>query len=125
MAFHNLTQYADQFVWNYGDGITETTTATDLTHIYTEPGTYTVTLTAYNAFGSGVVTKVGYVFVHAPSLASTYYVDALMRKFPKMERKVRPGKPFLMPSVVSQGQMWRFTWPLEIMILPWAKFSQW
>ncbi len=48
-AFSNLTPNAaaHQFVWDFGDG-TPNSTAVNPTHTYTQPGTYTVTLTATN-----------------------------------------------------------------------------
>ena len=38
------------WTWDFGDGTTATTAA--VTHVYTTPGTFTVTLTAGNALGS-------------------------------------------------------------------------
>jgi PKD repeat protein len=51
--------------WNFGDG--GTSTAQNPSHIYNAVGTYTVTLTATNAFGSDGETKTGYVTVNEPS----------------------------------------------------------
>jgi PKD repeat protein len=49
----NLTTDPDStaltYVWNFGDGATST--AANPTHVYANPGTYTVTLTATNAAG--------------------------------------------------------------------------
>jgi PKD repeat protein len=53
------------WAWTFGDG--GTSTAQNPSHTYSEPGTYTVTLTATNAYGSDVETKVGYVVVTEPS----------------------------------------------------------
>lgn len=39
------------FVWNFGDGTTDTTNTNSPKHIYSSPGTYTVTLTATDASG--------------------------------------------------------------------------
>ncbi|NPA34009.1 MAG: PKD domain-containing protein [Chlorobi bacterium] len=44
--FTNLSQNADSFIWDLGDG--NTSTATNPTHVYTSPGTYTVQLIAIN-----------------------------------------------------------------------------
>lgn len=50
--------------WTFGDG--GTSTAQNPSHTYTDPGTYTVTLTATNAFGSDGETKTGYITVNDP-----------------------------------------------------------
>ncbi len=48
--------------WTFGDG--GTSTAQNPSHIYTSAGTYTVTLTAANAYGSDGETKTGYITVN-------------------------------------------------------------
>ena len=40
------------YAWDFGDGRTETNTTPDASHIYTGPGTYTVTLTVTNSAGT-------------------------------------------------------------------------
>ncbi|MDQ1355146.1 MAG: vibriolysin, partial [Acidobacteriota bacterium] len=50
--------------WNFGDG--GTSTVKNPSHQYTAQGTYTVTLTATNAYGSDSETKTGYIVVTAP-----------------------------------------------------------
>jgi serine protease len=47
--------------WTFGDG--GTSTAQNPSHVYTAAGTYTVTLTATNAYGSDSETKTGYITV--------------------------------------------------------------
>ncbi len=42
-----ITSYA----WNFGDGITATTSSPTTTHTFVQPGTYTVTLTVTNSVG--------------------------------------------------------------------------
>jgi PKD repeat protein len=49
--------------WSFGDGSTVNATVKNPLHTYTTAGTYTVTLTAKNAAGSGKVTKTGYIKV--------------------------------------------------------------
>ncbi|MCL4264667.1 MAG: PKD domain-containing protein [Anaerolineae bacterium] len=44
------------FIWDFGDGNTDT--AVNPTHVYTAPGTYTVILTATNAFETAVTTGI-------------------------------------------------------------------
>ena len=50
--------------WTFGDG--GTSAAQNPSHTYTNPGTYTVTLTATNAYGSDGETKTDYITVTAP-----------------------------------------------------------
>ena len=46
IIFTNTSKYAQRFSWNFGDG--KTSTEKNPKHRYSEAGTYTVTLTAYN-----------------------------------------------------------------------------
>jgi PKD repeat protein len=50
--------------WDFGDG--NTSTAQNPSHTYDTPGTYTVSLTATNSFGSDTVDKVDYITVNTP-----------------------------------------------------------
>jgi serine protease len=50
--------------WNFGDG--GTSTVQNPSHVYTTAGSYTVALTATNAYGSNTLTKTGYVTVTTP-----------------------------------------------------------
>ncbi|MEZ5359993.1 MAG: PKD domain-containing protein [Candidatus Zixiibacteriota bacterium] len=56
-SLYNPTSWS----WTFGDG--GTSTAQNPSHTYTAAGTYTVTLTATNAFGSDLETKTGYITV--------------------------------------------------------------
>ena len=47
------------WLWDFGDG--STSTQQNPTHVYDQEGTYTVSLTATNASGSGVMTKTDYI----------------------------------------------------------------
>ncbi len=47
--------------WNFGDG--NTSTSQNPTHSYAAPGTYTVTLTATNAYGNDTEVKTAYITV--------------------------------------------------------------
>jgi PKD repeat protein len=47
--------------WDFGDG--NTSTQQNLTHTYNNAGTYSVTLTATNSYGSNIKTKNGYITV--------------------------------------------------------------
>ncbi|CAB3289489.1 PKD domain containing protein [Methanocaldococcus lauensis] len=52
-----------KYVWNFGDGNINETNSSKITHIYTNPGTYNVTLTVYdNLNSSSSITKPVNVF---------------------------------------------------------------
>jgi len=53
--------------WSFGDG--GTSTQQNPSHIYTNPGTYTVSLTAANNCGSDTETKTNYIEVKSPKKA--------------------------------------------------------
>jgi PKD repeat protein len=55
------TENPTSWLWNFGDG--NTSTAQNPSHVYADLGTYTVTLTATNAYGSDGETKVDYIAV--------------------------------------------------------------
>jgi serine protease len=57
------TNSPTSWAWTFGDG--GTSTVKNPSHIYTTAGTYTVALTATNAYGSNTLTKTGYVVVSA------------------------------------------------------------
>jgi Zn-dependent metalloprotease len=62
--FTDLSQAASSWYWQFGDG--GTSTDENPTHIYNTMGTYTVTLTATNQFGSDDEVKTNYITVTAP-----------------------------------------------------------
>ena len=49
----------DTWSWDFGDG--GTSAEQNPTYVYTVPGTYTVSLTASNSYGSNISTKAGYI----------------------------------------------------------------
>jgi PKD repeat protein len=53
------------WAWTFGDG--GTSTEQNPSHQYATDGTYTVSLTVSNAYGSGVQTKTNYITVNAPT----------------------------------------------------------
>ena len=76
MTFTQDSLHADTFLWSYGDGTTGITTALTHTHTFTAPGVYTISLQASNLYTTAQRTRIAYIFVHAPTQAATYYVDA-------------------------------------------------
>jgi len=46
VTFHNMSQYSESYMWDFGDGVTSYDEFPS--HTYTEMGEYTVSLTAYN-----------------------------------------------------------------------------
>jgi PKD repeat protein len=55
------------WLWDFGDG--KQSVVASPVHQYLNPGTYTVSLTIANAFGSDVETKTGYITVSTPAAA--------------------------------------------------------
>jgi gliding motility-associated-like protein len=62
--FTNQSTNATSWQWDLGNGVTST--QQNPSTIYTNPGTYTVTLIATNASGSQTLTRTGYITVNAP-----------------------------------------------------------
>jgi len=69
----NSTNDPTNWLWDFGDG--STSTQQNPAHTYTDPGTYTVTLTVSNAAGSDTAIKVGYIVVEAPPQPSPPTAD--------------------------------------------------
>ncbi len=65
-------------IWSFGDGQMEHSSAPTITHTYTTPGTYTVSLTAVAADGWDTQMRVGYITVEQPAvmLQNWQYNDA-------------------------------------------------
>lgn len=55
IEFTNLSNNANTYLWNFGDS--NTSTLTNPTHFYNSPGTFTITLTAYNGVNSHIYSK--------------------------------------------------------------------
>ncbi|MCK5171091.1 MAG: PKD domain-containing protein [Bacteroidales bacterium] len=69
ITFTNTTTDGDTYLWDFGDG--NTSTEENPTHIFTEDDSYTVTLTATNAFGENVATEIITVGSHS----NVYTID--------------------------------------------------
>ena len=68
VSFTNLSANADSYTWNFGDG--NSSTATNVSNIYTNPGTYTVVLTATGPGGTNALTRTNYIVVlYSPPVA--------------------------------------------------------
>lgn len=55
VQFNNTSEYADTYLWNFGDG--DTSTMVNPSHTYSGDGTYTVSLTGTNSCGTTTITK--------------------------------------------------------------------
>ena len=69
IPFTNLSVNATSYLWNFGDGFTDT--AANPVHIYNAYGTYTVTLSSYNNCGGDSVMRTNAVHItdQAPVVA--------------------------------------------------------
>ena len=75
VLFTNNSASATSYSWNFGDGAIST--ATSPTHTYTSTGSYTVSLTATNAFGcSNTITKIAYIVIQEPAVSLTNMPDS-------------------------------------------------
>jgi PKD repeat protein len=61
VQFNNLSQYATEFNWNFGDGVGSFDK--DPLHYYNSPGYYSVQLISSNGNCSATVTKTNYIYV--------------------------------------------------------------
>ena len=69
VAFTATCSETTSYLWTFGDG--STSTAQNPSHTYATPGTYTVTLTGTNLYGSTVTTRTDYITAtHVPPVAS-------------------------------------------------------
>jgi len=85
------------FSWDFGDG--GKSTNRNPSHVYTKAGTFTVTLTVSNAYGSDTATKVGYIIAAGKPVAD----------FTADER--RGAKPFTVHFTdLSSGNPTSWSW---------------
>ena len=61
--------------WDFGDGV-GTSTMQNPSYTYDAVGTYTVSLTATNVYGSDTETKIGYITVTEPGQSATAFANA-------------------------------------------------
>ncbi len=71
----------DSYEWDYGDGVTSTTSAVTHSHVYTAGGVYTVSLTVSGDGESDTLTRTNYVTVYPVPVTTiiTYTYDLLYR----------------------------------------------
>ncbi|MEW5958146.1 MAG: PKD domain-containing protein, partial [Chloroflexota bacterium] len=78
ITFVNSSTFATDFLWDFGDGLTATETISEAlvppaflttTHLYTQAGVYTVSLTAAGPGGSQTLTQTNCLTVSKPALA--------------------------------------------------------
>jgi serine protease len=67
------TNSPTSWAWTFGDG--GTSTLQNPSHIYTTAGTYTVALTATNAYGSNTLTKTAYITASAVTQSCDDFAD--------------------------------------------------
>jgi uncharacterized repeat protein (TIGR01451 family) len=70
VTFTNTSQYANGYVWDYGDGMTSSVAAATHAHTYAVPGVYAVALTAKGPYNSNTYTRTSYITVYEQPLAS-------------------------------------------------------
>lgn len=63
VSFTNTSLYATSYTWSFPGGTPASSTNSNPSIVYNTPGTYNVTLTATNAYGSDVQTYTGFVTV--------------------------------------------------------------
>ncbi|MCR4408546.1 MAG: PKD domain-containing protein [Anaerolineae bacterium] len=81
---NNTTGEVTDYLWDYGDNITGTTSAVTHTHVYTTTGVYTVSLTASGPGGTDTLTRTGYITATeaAPEQELTWWDDDLFYRLP-------------------------------------------
>ena len=77
VQFRNESQFGEVFIWSFGDGIFSS--ERDPEHLYAVPGTYTVTLTAYNSSGTSSSTSTIRV-LRSPRAAFDIYPEEITRR---------------------------------------------
>jgi len=103
VQFNDTSLDATTWIWNFGDG-SPASYVQNPAHTYTSIGTYNVTLTAANSFGSSTVTYTNYITVgsYIPGFLATYYygqtwtTPAGMRTDPEIrysDNASQPGQP--------------------------------
>ena len=72
--FTNASLNADEYLWDFGDGNTSTVISPN--HVYSETGTYTVSLTAFNECGESILSEV--IVITSSSNTAIHSGDVLL-----------------------------------------------
>lgn len=90
-----VVQFTDQsthsptsWLWDFGDG-TPTSTLQNPSHTYGSAGTYSVSLTATNAHGSDIETKVNYITANVPPVANIHVASITVARIALSGRQWR------------------------------------
>ncbi len=82
VSFFSDTDNADEILWSFPGGTPSTSTDPKPIVTYAEPGEYTVTLSATNAFGTNAITQENIVVIFEPISAQvTYDLDVTTATF--------------------------------------------
>ncbi len=98
----NQSQYATNYLWNYGDGTSSLNADTIHSHVYAAPGnnveSFVIQLTAYNAIGCADTTSV--LFNLFPEVIAAFFTDTT---------NCAPyAAPFINQSVGASSYTWNF-----------------
>lgn len=94
----NLGGPADSYLWNFGDG--SNSSVAHPVHVYTDGGTYTVSLTATNTKGSDTVTRTGYIVAGVTASAGLGLVMPVIIARQREAQKI--GMVVTMPTIVAR-----------------------
>ncbi|MCS6982399.1 MAG: PKD domain-containing protein, partial [Flavobacteriales bacterium] len=125
----NNSQNATGYIWDFGDGSPVYTTFSPV-HVYTAPGTYTITLTAYNYNCTTSTTGTVVVIEKHDIGTPAHQIPGLLRVFPNpFEGKLRlewlsDSEDFFQESVsitltaVSGERVYSARWQSNTLIIP-------
>jgi len=80
VTFSNSSVNADTYVWDFGD--TQSSSELNPVHTFTNPGTYSVVLTASNPDNSDSEEKIGYIKVTLPAVTAGFTANPTTGVFP-------------------------------------------
>lgn len=86
-------QFTDQslhsptsWLWNFGDG-TPTSNVKNPSHVYANIGTYSVSLTVTNAYGSDAITKTNYITTSQPPVSNIHVAGMTVTRISQPGRR--------------------------------------
>jgi len=108
VSFTNLSAYATNHLWNFGDG--GFSSALNPTHTFTNPGLFTIQLTSTGPGGSNSLTRADYILVtNLPPAIVSHPVSLLLTQ----------GTPAAF-TVTATGSTLRYQWSKDGLDLPGA-----